>query len=174
MPELTVVVAKVAFLALVWLFIALIAGTIRTDMVGRAMPAPSGRVPAHRPPSPEASRRQAVPPVTPRPEPEEEPWVLAIDSGSRAGERLQLVDEVHIGRSPQCELMLDDDYISSMHALLRHHPADPSRGVAGHWSLTDLGSTNGTFVNSAKITQPTLVTVDDVMRIGRVQMRLER
>jgi pSer/pThr/pTyr-binding forkhead associated (FHA) protein len=92
--------------------------------------------------------------------------VLAIDSGPHAGNRLQLVPEVCIGRSDACELVLDDDYVSSVHAQLNHRSD-------GAWVLRDMGSTNGTFVNSSRITEPTVVTPDDVIRIGDVQMRLE-
>jgi pSer/pThr/pTyr-binding forkhead associated (FHA) protein len=79
---------------------------------------------------------------------------------------LQLVDTVHIGRSPQCELILDDDFVSATHAVLAHQPN-------GVWVLTDMGSTNGTYVNGRRISEPTIVTMADAMRIGRVQMRLD-
>jgi len=61
---------------------------------------------------------------------------------------------------------LDDDYVSNMHAELKHRDN-------GTWVLSDLGSTNGTFVNQVRITDPTPVGVHDIIRIGEVQMRLE-
>ena len=39
--------------------------------------------------------------------------------------------------------------------------------------VTDLGSTNGTYVNGKRITEPTPLTVNDILRIGRTMMRLE-
>ena len=39
--------------------------------------------------------------------------------------------------------------------------------------ITDLQSTNGTYVNGKPISEPTKVTVGDVVRIGRTLMRLE-
>jgi len=155
--DFTVLVLKIAFLAILWLFIILIAMVVNADMVG-------GRAKKTRksagagdgtPPAKKSSRKR-----------KKEPWVLAIDSGAHAGDRLQLVSEVHIGRSDGCELVLDDDYVSSTHALLSHQDD-------GGWLLKDLGSTNGTFVNSERINNPTRVGVDDVIRIGEVQMRLE-
>jgi len=155
----TVLVLKIAFLVILWLFIIVVAAVVNADMIGRRQkkaarddrPAPDpGPVPKKKP----ARRRK------------KDPWVLAIDSGIHAGDRLQLVPEVRIGRSESCELVLDDDYVSSMHAQLSHRDD-------GVWILTDLGSTNGTYVNSARLTSPTIVTVDDVIRIGEVQMRLE-
>jgi hypothetical protein len=156
--DFTVLVLKVAFLAILWLFIILIAVVVNADMLGRRQK----KAP------PAATARPA--PAQPRPKPDKkrrgQPWVLAIDSGLQAGDRLQLVPEVHIGRSEGCELVLDDDYVSQTHARLNHR----SDGV---WILEDLGSTNGTFVNAERITVPTIVGVDDVIRIGEVQMRLE-
>jgi hypothetical protein len=154
-----VLVLKVAFLAILWLFIIIVTAVISSDMGGRrakkrgaASTQSGGDVPS-------ASRKKSK-------SAKEEPWILVIDTGSRAGDRLQLVPEVHIGRSPQCELVLDDDYVSGMHAALRHRSD-------GSWTLTDLGSTNGTFINTTPVSTPTVVTTRDVIHIGDVEMRLE-
>lgn len=150
--EFTILVLKIAFLVILWLFIVLIAAVVHSDMVGRKQKnaKDDGFVPA--PPPVKRSKK--------------EPWVLAIDSGAHAGERLQLVPQVHIGRSDGCELVLEDDYISSKHAMLENQGH-------GRWVIQDLGSTNGTYVNAEKIIDPVVVTPDDIIRIGGVQMRLE-
>ena len=153
MAEFTVLVLKIAFLAILWLFIVLVAAVVNSDMVGRRQKKKHDR--EAEPPPPQDTKKR-----------KKEPWVLAIDSGIHAGDRLQLVPEVHIGRSQACELVLDDDYVSSMHALLSHRDD-------GTWVLEDLGSTNGTYVNAERIQAPTLVGVHDIIRIGEVQMRLE-
>ena len=158
MAEFTVLVLKIAFLAILWLFIILIAAVVNADILGRRQRKQSEVVPAQLPAAPE--NKKAVK------KGKKEPWVLAIDSGIHAGDRLQLVTEVHIGRSEACELVLDDDYVSSMHALLSHR-------VEGGWLIKDMGSTNGTFVNAERIVAPTIVGTDDIIRIGEVQMRLE-
>ena len=159
MADFTVLVLKIAFLAILWLFIIVITMVIHSDMVGRRQKK-SRATTEPTEPAPEPTRRRA-----PK-HPKKEPWVLAIDSGIHAGDRLQLVPQVHIGRSDACELVLDDDYVSSMHAVLNHHDN-------GTWVLEDLGSTNGTFVNSARLSDPMVVGVNDIIRIGGVQMRLE-
>ncbi len=162
MAGFSVLILKIAFLAILWIFIIIVTTVVSSDMGAggtkpkkpkkpKAAAAPAGPAPSR------SSDRKKAP----------EAWILAIDSGTRAGERLQLVPEVHIGRSAQCELILDDDYISGMHAVLRHRSD-------GSWILTDEGSTNGTYVNSIRITTPTIVTSRDVLRIGDVQMRLEQ
>jgi len=152
--DFTVLILKVAFLAILWLFIIMIAAVVNSDMVGRRQ---KKRTDEKQP----RSAKQKQPKRN-----KKEPWVLAIDSGIHAGDRLQLVPQVHIGRSEACELVLDDDYVSNMHAQLSHQDN-------GTWVLSDLGSTNGTFVNSVRITKPTQVGVSDIIRIGEVQMRLE-
>lgn len=179
MADLIVTLLKVAFLAVLWLFVLLVANVIRTDL--RAVPSTlrqaqgTGR-------QAQGTGRQAQGSGDPstgsgngvsgsrssRPvkRGRREPKVLAIDSGSQAGTRLALVDDFRIGRSTGCALILDDDYVSGDHASLVRMPN-------GAWVLSDLGSTNGTFVNEVRVVTPTVVTPTDSLRIGRTQMRLE-
>ena len=161
--EFTVLILKIAFLAILWLFIILLAAVVNSDMIGRRQK--KQRKDRDETAVPSTTAKPAKP-AKPAKRNKKEPWVLAIDSGIHAGDRLQLVPEVHIGRSEACELVLDDDYVSNMHAQLNHRDN-------GTWVLSDLGSTNGTFVNQVKITRPTPVGVGDIIRIGEVQMRLE-
>ena len=153
MADLITTLLKVAFLAVLWLFVLLVANVIRTDLF-RTAPA-TGRSGATAAPAPAPVKRSR-----------KEPKVLAIDTGSLAGTRLALVDEFRIGRSAGCALVLDDDYVSTDHASLVRMPK-------GEWVLSDLGSTNGTFVNEVRVVTPTVVTPADSLRIGRTQMRLE-
>ncbi|MDR1265872.1 MAG: FHA domain-containing protein [Propionibacteriaceae bacterium] len=155
---------RIAFLAGLWLFIVLLAVVIHTDMTPRKAAATgsgaggSGR----RPPRESASRRPASAAA------DAGAKVLAVDSGPLAGQRFQLVDHVRVGRSADCELLLEDEYVT------RKHPhAALDRQADGGWLLTDLGSTNGTYVNGVRITSPKVVTVADVIQIGRTQLRLE-
>ncbi|MDR1213266.1 MAG: FHA domain-containing protein [Propionibacteriaceae bacterium] len=172
MPEFTVLVFKVAFLALLWLFIGLVALVIRGDL--RVRPAASAEAagPLERSAPPQSpapvgatgSKRAGRRPAQRRRG--KSAGVLALDSGDRAGERLGLVDQVRIGRAASCELILNDDYVSTVHACL-------TLGSDGSWTLRDLDSTNGTYVNSVKLTGATVVTPADTIQIGRTQMRLE-
>lgn len=156
MADLIVTLLKVAFLAVLWLFVLLVANVIRTDLFRTA---PAG-VPS------DARDKRAARSPEPRKRSKHEAKVLAIDTGSQAGTRLALVDEFRIGRSADCALILDDDYASGDHASL-------ARRANGDWVVTDLGSTNGTFVNEVRVVSPTVVTASDSLRIGRTQMRLE-
>jgi len=151
---------KIAFLVLLWLFIAAVALAIRGDLATRSV-LPAGQPTAKTPAAPPGRGRAKR-----RPTPA---GVLAIDSGKLAGQRLQLVEAVRIGRSADCELNLDDEYVTS-----KHPHASLTRQSDGSWLLTDLGSTNGTYVNGQRLTGPKVVTPEDTIQIGRTQMRLEQ
>ncbi|HET7725538.1 MAG TPA: FHA domain-containing protein [Propionibacteriaceae bacterium] len=155
MADLIVTLLKVAFLAVLWLFVLIVANVIRGDLFRAEPAAATGRTARRQPAAAPRTRKRG-----------REPRVLAIDTGPQAGSRLALVDEFRIGRAPDCALILDDDYVSGDHASL-------ARQADGRWVLTDLGSTNGTFVNDVRVTGPTVVTTADSLRIGRTQMRLE-
>ena len=71
-----------------------------------------------------------------------------------------------IGRSDDCQLILDDDYVSTRHARIY--------AVDSGFLVEDLGSTNGTFLNDVRITAPTPFTLSDTLRIGRTQMVVEK
>jgi hypothetical protein len=61
-------------------------------------------------------------------------------------------DTIVIGRRPTCDVCLDFENISGRHCELRY--------LNNVWHVKDLGSTNGTTVNGAKITSPTSVMPD--------------
>ena len=72
---------------------------------------------------------------------------------------------VKIGRDPgQCQLALQDGDVSSLHAFL-----SCKKGV---WTLQDLGSTNGTFVNGEKVTTVALKSGDRI-KFGSVSAKIE-
>jgi hypothetical protein len=65
---------------------------------------------------------------------------------------------VTIGRSRQCDIVLDDPNVSRRHAEVS------ARG--GAWILTDLGSTNGSLLNRRRIEQPEVLSAGDEIEIG--------
>lgn len=68
-----------------------------------------------------------------------------------------------LGRSPRCELVLDDDTVSRRHATLQLQD--------GRWYLVDLDSSNGTWVNGRR-TFNAEVRPGDEIRLGAVRLRL--
>ncbi|HET9979687.1 MAG TPA: FHA domain-containing protein [Ktedonobacterales bacterium] len=70
---------------------------------------------------------------------------------------------VSIGRSPSCEIVLDQDQLTSRrHALLRYDGA--------RYTVVDLGSSNGTFVNNSEIRDATPLTDGDRIIVGEHEL----
>jgi hypothetical protein len=72
---------------------------------------------------------------------------------------------VTLGRSRQCDVVLDDASVSRQHAEIR------PRG--GSWVLTDLGSTNGSCLNGRRIDSPELVKPGDEIELGTSLIKFE-
>lgn len=70
--------------------------------------------------------------------------------------------ECVIGRAPDCTVSITDGSISSRHARV-------VRSAEG-FSIEDLQSRNGTFVNGEKVDKPRLLADGDVVRLGKVIM----
>ncbi|MDQ3035913.1 MAG: GGDEF domain-containing protein [Actinomycetota bacterium] len=82
--------------------------------------------------------------------------MLTVLSGDRPGRLIEIDgNELVVGRTDDATLKLPDDSLSRKHARF-------FRLVGQHW-VADLGSTNGTFVNGVKITEPT--QLDDGAKI---------
>ncbi|NNG19836.1 FHA domain-containing protein [Naumannella sp. ID2617S] len=153
MSAIAVTLLKVLFLALLWVFIMSAAGVIKTDLFGRTVPASELPRDLENP-----RKRRRMKKGAPR--------RFAIVSGDQTGISADLASGVvQIGRSADCQIILDDDYVSTRHARL-------AADSAGGWFIEDLGSTNGTYVNNQRITAPTTITLTDTVRIGRTQLRL--
>ncbi|MGN6561488.1 MAG: protein kinase domain-containing protein [Thermomicrobiales bacterium] len=68
-----------------------------------------------------------------------------------------------VGRHPGNAIPINDEFISTRHAELRHD--------ADGWWVTDLGTTNGTYVNGARVAAATQLHTGDEVRFGRVRAR---
>ena len=164
MNELTLTLIRVAFLAVLWLFVIAAIGVVRTDLSGNA----GGRS--------RAARRQAAPaprPVAPRPSGKPprsrrgQLHTLVVTGGALKGTTIDLSEQqITLGRANDATLVLNDDYASSRHA--RIFPQD------GQWIVEDLGSTNGTYLDRQKVTRPTPVPAGVPVRIGKTVLELRR
>ena len=140
-------------------------------------PAALARVPRGRPggartgpgPRPAPARRSRPPARTPAParafgNPVERPW-LDID-----GERYPLLGTITVlGRDDTADVILDDPGISRRHTEIRVTNDGPHLVT----SVRDLGSTNGTFVNSERVTSRRLED-GDRLTVGRTAADLPR
>ncbi|MCX7799774.1 MAG: FHA domain-containing protein [Fimbriimonadales bacterium] len=92
-------------------------------------------------------------------------WVLVALGGPMAGQRTALAGRLEVGRDLPGLPLAGDAMASRRHALLE--------AVADGVAVTDLGSTNGTFLNGRRIAQG-VAKSGDVLRIGGTDFRVER
>ena len=97
----------------------------------------------------------------------EGPALVVRSGGGRAGESFPLTRaRTRVGRSPDCEIFLDDVTVSRNHAELAEEN--------GSFFVEDKGSLNGTFVNRRRIERAPIENGDE-LQIGKYRMTfLER
>ena len=161
MNELSLTIIRVAFLAVLWLFVIAAIGVVRTDLLG----GPSTT--ARRGKARQAQAPRQGRPARPARAGRGSPRVLVVTAGALKGTSLDLSQQqITLGRANDATLVLNDDYASSRHA--RIFPQD------GQWIVEDLGSTNGTYLDRQKVTRPLPVPVGVPIRIGKTVLELRR
>lgn len=83
------------------------------------------------------------------------------DALARAATKPRMV----VGRSPEADIVVDSPHVSLRHVLVEQKPDG--------FLVTDLRSTNGTFVNGERITAPTLVRPRQVFHLGGYPFKLD-
>lgn len=167
MSELTLLLLRLLFLAIMWAFVFAIVYALRSDLFGqkaRRMPVPAAAAPAPRAsPSPTAPK----PAVTRPPVGSLDAKRLVITSGAKEGLEIDLPDEqLTIGRSHESGLVIRDDYTSTHHARLLRWPEG--------WVIQDLDSTNGTYLDGTRVHVPTAVPLNTPVKIGTTSFELRR
>jgi hypothetical protein len=94
------------------------------------------------------------------------PYTLVVHADGERPRSIPLEASTVIGRAPECELRLDDTFVSQQHARLF--------GKGEAWYVEDLGSTNGTFVNEQRLVAPAMIQPGDKVRIGTTVLELRR
>ncbi|WP_181781814.1 FHA domain-containing protein FhaB/FipA [Pseudonocardia pini] len=150
MPELVLQLTRAGFLALLWLFVLVALRVVRSDLYAasglRAVLPGGGRVTAR------AGRSRTA-------------RQLVVTQGPLVGTRITLdARPILIGRADDSTLKLDDDYASTRHARISQQ--------GDEWYVEDLGSTNGTYLDRAKVTAPTRVPLGAPVRIGKTVIEL--
>jgi len=116
------------------------------------------------PPAP--SNRPLAGPVTPITSVEAPIASLLVRSGTLKGKRLTVRNPiVNIGRGDYNDLVIPEPSVSASHAKLQRRE--------GIWVLTDLGSTNGTFVDGERLTEETPLGPGATIRFGEVATLFE-
>jgi pSer/pThr/pTyr-binding forkhead associated (FHA) protein len=152
MSELTLTLMKLGFLAVLWLFVLSTLSVIRADMFGAKVES-----------KPAKPAKAAKPKRTGRGAPSR----LVVVDGVNSGVSVPLGDlPILLGRTPDASIRIDDDYVSTRHA--RFVPAN------GGWFIEDLGSTNGTYLGSQRVTSPTPVAIGTPVRLGKTVLELRK
>jgi FHA domain-containing protein len=156
MSELTLFLIKISYLAILWIFVLSAISVVRSDMFGARLPASAREAAAPRARRQPKQRARKGSPT----------HVLVVD-GANKGERADLSQApILIGRGSDAAIRLDDDYVSTRHARIA--------ASGDQWFVEDLGSTNGTYIGSARITQPTTLTLGTQVRIGKTLLELRK
>ncbi len=150
--EEVLILLKVAFLVLLYLFIWRVVRSAARDLRAPQESMVLARpVQALAPPSPPRGR------------------LVVVGGPGASDERALALDSVSvtIGRGLDNDLVLEDDRFASLvHARLLPRPD-------GVW-IEDAGSTNGTYVNGERIARPRRLEPGDVIRLGETDLRFER
>jgi hypothetical protein len=179
MSELTLLILRLAFLAVLWLFVFAVVYALRSDLFGQrvrrqgsdltspfagaavavAVAAPSAAASIADVPTEAVSVPRASDPAVAK--------RLVITSGPKEGLEIELPSEqLAIGRSSESGLVIRDDYTSTHHARLLLWKDG--------WVVQDLDSTNGTFLDGTRVTLPTLVPLNAPVTIGTTTFELRR
>jgi hypothetical protein len=93
----------------------------------------------------------------------ERPALVVRSGGGRVGEHfLPSGERTTIGRSPDCDVFLDDVTVSRRHAVLLQRD--------GEFTIEDQGSLNGTYLNRRRIDAPAKLDDGDELQIGKYRL----
>jgi pSer/pThr/pTyr-binding forkhead associated (FHA) protein len=150
--ETVLLVLKIAFLVLLYLFIWRIVRTAGRDL---RLPQESFIL---RPAIAGGAIGQAINPGR---------LVVVQSQVLKVGEEFGLdANPLTVGRGTQNDVSIDGDEFASA----RHVRVEPRRD--GVW-VSDVGSTNGTYVNGVRIDRPRKLVQGDVVRVGETELRFE-
>ena len=90
--------------------------------------------------------------------------VVFVRSETQSGQDFTVSDAFVLGRSDQADIKLDDPYASEFHMRFNNRE--------GRLVLTDLGSTNGTYVNGRRVTTPVDLNRGDAVQVGKTVMEV--
>jgi len=162
--ELTLVLIRFAYLAILWIFVLSVISVVRSDMFGaRIDSTPRAERRAQRQQERSSPRSTSKPPRRAR----GAPTHVAVVEGANEGETAALDGApILIGRGTDAAIRLDDDYVSTRHARIAQS--------GDTWFVEDLGSTNGTYIGSHRLTQPTTIQLGSKVRIGKTTLELRK
>jgi pSer/pThr/pTyr-binding forkhead associated (FHA) protein len=155
MPPIFLLAVKLAFLVILYLFVARAVRAVVLDVFGPRATRPRRQQVVARPAGRPAAQRAA------RRLPRE---LLVNDAAGRRTVPLQ--ESLTVGRAASCDLVVEDNYVSNVHARIFLRD--------GSYFVEDLGSTNGTYMNRTKVAAPMAIRPGDEVRMGKATLELRR
>ena len=153
MSELALTLLRLGFLALLWVAVFMVLSFMRKDMRN-----------AERRTNP--SRRDAVTATSPDKSRHAKLRKLVLTTEDDQVTTYQLVDNLTIGRGLNNSVVLQDDYASTNHGVITL--------TNSGWLFTDLGSTNGSWLDRKRLEAPVKLKPGLTIRIGRTSLRFEK
>ena len=167
MSELALFIVRLGFVAVLWIFVFSIISVIRADLFGQKV---VSRVAAANAPevvsAPVGNTAPFVGAATLVSEPTGSTATkLVIIEGDKTGQMVRLERrEITLGRSPDSDLIVDDEYASTHHAKLIL--------INNDWLIQDLNSTNGTYLDGSRVGTPAVVKLNTPVRVGKTVFEL--
>jgi pSer/pThr/pTyr-binding forkhead associated (FHA) protein len=147
-PESVLTILKFCFLALLYLFLYRVVRVVIAEM--RA-PAPA--------PAPPAARTTPTPAKEHAARGRGPARLRILEPAARRGETFALPDELTVGRGGGCGIVLDDTFVSQVHARVFRRGGDVY--------VEDLGSRNGTLLNGKPVGSAQRLRRGDRVQFGR-------
>jgi hypothetical protein len=157
MPEPLLAVLKLLCLALLYLFFLRVLRAVWAEL----RPPP----PAPPPPPPAPPRRREPVPAG-RGRRKGAGHLVIVAPADQRGRSFDLNGELTVGRAAGCQVALEDNYVSQLHARVFTRDG-------GVW-VEDLGSTNGTYLNDQRVSSPLAVRRGDQLKVGSTVLELKR
>lgn len=85
---------------------------------------------------------------------------------ARGRRTVPLRESLTVGRAASCDVVVDDNYVSNVHARIFLRD--------GSYFVEDLGSTNGTYMNRTRVAAPVAIRPGDEVRMGKAILELRR
>ncbi len=91
-------------------------------------------------------------------------WIVCLNGAQRGRDFRLVTGRNVVGTAADCDIVVTDPYLSSKHMAIRHED--------GRFTLIDLDSTNGTFLNDRRCSKEELID-NDKIRIGRTELKFK-
>ena len=156
MSDVTLLLLRLSFLALLWLFVLLVVAVLRAELAPKRTGAPGSS----------KARGPAKAKAKPAAKPSKSAGAVLVTLHTAAGSRAVELDgdQITFGRNADNNVTLTDDYASGHHCRLIRD--------GKNWRLEDTGSTNGTYVKGNRIDAPVRLKTGSRFTIGSTEIEI--